>query len=110
MNIALAIKETNKSKADVDLEPTHRFRTTVRNLCGLFVNIENGNIYSIHQTAREFLMSKDEAIGPQDGLLHDFWRHSLHPRTSNLILAESCMLYIRLEGHDRLWITDTLPQ
>ena len=90
MNIALAIYEDSRSKEDLDLEPEDRFRTTVRNLCGLFVSVIDSRIYLIHQTAKEFLIKDDSTQPPSLRI----WKHSLEPRESNLVLAEICIWYL----------------
>ncbi|PYI16076.1 hypothetical protein BO99DRAFT_341110, partial [Aspergillus violaceofuscus CBS 115571] len=42
-----------------DIEPKERFRQTLRDLCGLFVVIIDEKVYLLHQTAKEFLVSRD---------------------------------------------------
>jgi hypothetical protein len=90
MNVALAIDKGSRSKEDLDLEREDRFRTTVRNLCGLFVSVIDSRIYLIHQTAKEFLVKNDTIYDSSMGT----WKHSLEPRESNLALAEICISYL----------------
>ena len=105
INVALAIDERLgsgelcRSRGDLDLEPEERFRTKVRNICGLFVNIVDSKVYLIHQTAKEFLMgtrSTDQAVSPAyPGL--GVWKHSLNQIRSNLILAKICLSYLHFD-------------
>ena len=99
MALALAIKENHQSYGDLELElePEGRFRTTVRELCGLFVTIINSKIYLLHQTAKEFLVQKEStgSMNPPDhNNGHLQWKFSLWPRNSNRILAEICIWHL----------------
>lgn len=102
MNIALAISEvletgkTCQSFDELDLEPEASFREKVRNLCGLFVTIIDSKIYLIHQTAKEFLVSKNVAsisTNPVNSC-SEVWKHSLNPVESNLLLVKICLSYL----------------
>jgi ankyrin repeat domain-containing protein 50 len=105
MNVALAIEEGNTSIGDLDLEPEATFQTTVRNLCGLFVCVIDSKIYFIHQTAREFLISKNGSTSPERP---GVWKNSVDLTESNHVLAEICIWYLMfdtfedqpLEAHD----------
>jgi hypothetical protein len=96
MNVALSMEEISRSYEDLDLESEESFRTTVRNLCGLFVSVIDSKVYLIHQTAKEFLVCKNDTIQPAS--LGDssfrFWKHSLERRESNLVLADICISYL----------------
>ncbi|KAK4206162.1 hypothetical protein QBC37DRAFT_393615 [Rhypophila decipiens] len=59
--IALAVKEEDREWDDLDMEPEHRFRDTVRAICGQFVVVIDSRIYLIHQTARQFLLPSSQA-------------------------------------------------
>ncbi|KAH8689906.1 hypothetical protein BGW36DRAFT_307105 [Talaromyces proteolyticus] len=91
MSIALAIEDHNRSYEDLDLEVKNeaRFATTIRNLCGLFINIIDQKVYLIHQTAKEFLVAKDQA-------LLGSWKHSLSPMESEFLMARICITYLML--------------
>jgi hypothetical protein len=58
MNIALAVEDRHQSYKDLPLNNRARFESTIRNLCGLFINVIDQKIYLIHQTAKEFLVAK----------------------------------------------------
>ena len=61
MNIALAVEEHQCSFDDLepDLDDELRFGGSVRNLCGLFVNVVNQKVYLIHQTAKSIPSRKE---------------------------------------------------
>jgi hypothetical protein len=96
MNVALAVKEDSSSYEGLDLESEESFRATVRNLCGLFVSVINSRIFLIHQTAKEFLIREEAmvtSVGESTRSL-EYWKHSLQPTDSNLILAKICISYL----------------
>jgi ankyrin repeat protein len=97
MNIALSIKDGDKSLPEVDLDPEESFPTIVRELCGLFVSIRDSKIYLIHQTAKEFLvLEKAAPVRPTGGIDPRWkWGHSLELGESNLVLAKICVLYLQ---------------
>jgi len=96
MNIAMNVGNEIRSYDGLGLEPEDRFKITIRNLCGLFVSVIDSKIYLLHQTAKEFLITKSNAaashtdVQPQLG----FWKHSLEPGKSNSVLAEACISYL----------------
>lgn len=96
MNVALAVKEDSRSYEDLNLESEESFRTTVRNLCGLFVGVIDSRIFLIHQTAKEYLIREEAtvtSVGESTRSL-EYWKHSLQPADSNLILAKICISYL----------------
>ncbi|KAJ2975567.1 hypothetical protein NQ176_g5452 [Zarea fungicola] len=68
------------------------FKMTVKNLCGLIVNIYGNRLSFIHLTAREFLISKREADMKWE------WkgRFQLTPELGQ-ILTQCCMTYLLLD-------------
>jgi ankyrin repeat protein len=93
MNIALAIEDHHEKFKDMDLDEETRFSVSVRQLCGLFVSIVDQKIYLIHQTAKEFLIAKDEVSRTS-------WKHSFDPLESEYILARTCIAYLLLDVFD----------
>ena len=91
MNVALAIEDHSRSYEELDLEKESDFQTTIRNACGLFVSISNGEIHLIHQTAKDFLVYNEDADEPS---CPGIWKHSLNLRESHLVLAKSCIWYL----------------
>ncbi|KAJ6184023.1 hypothetical protein N7519_005324 [Penicillium mononematosum] len=120
MRIALAIRPTDRTYEDLDLESETRFPTVVRNLCGLFVTVIDSKIYLLHQTAKEFLVKKAEAGDtltprteprsstnystvenrPHSDIAFSHWKHSLVPTESNSILNEICIAYLLFEDFE----------
>jgi ankyrin repeat domain-containing protein 50 len=106
MNIALAIdeklegEESCQSYDELDLEPEMPFRNKIRNICGLFVSVVDSKIYLIHQTAKEFLISKtcSRMFTSLDNSISQNWRYSLNPVESNNLLVRICLSYLLLSG------------
>lgn len=88
MNIALVIKSEDKDYDSLDLEPD--IENTIRNLCGLFVKVVDSKIYLVHQTAKEFLIGRNE---PNMGNSNT-WQNSLSSVESHFILATICISYL----------------
>ena len=99
MNIALAIEDYHQSYGDLDLENETRFQITLRNLCGLFVNVVDQKVYLIHQTAKEFLVANSE-------VRLSGWKHSLDPLESEIRLAGICITYLMLTDFDNVLVND----
>ncbi|KAG5807918.1 hypothetical protein H9Q71_007509 [Fusarium xylarioides] len=102
MDLALALRQSHRSYKDVDDRPEERFGRYIRDLCGLFVTITDSKIYLLHQTAKEFLVPKDDpnARGAQDNQL--IWKSSLQPPESHRILCQICiwhLLFTEFETH-----------
>jgi hypothetical protein len=92
MNVAVNIDYTSQSIHDLDLEDDEDFKTRLRSWCGLFVSIHQGNIYFIHQTAREFLLADLAPPTPVSSELH--WHHSITTKDAHAVLAKLCVLYL----------------
>ncbi|EXL39950.1 hypothetical protein FOCG_17452 [Fusarium oxysporum f. sp. radicis-lycopersici 26381] len=92
MNVAVNIDYTLQSIHDLDLEDDEDFKTRLRSWCGLFVSIYQGNIYFIHQTAREFLLVDLASPTTVSSALH--WHHSITIQEAHTVLAELCVLYL----------------
>ncbi|KAL2829908.1 ankyrin repeat-containing domain protein [Aspergillus pseudoustus] len=117
MRVALAVDPAHSEYASLDLEPEARFAKTVRNLCGLFVTIVDEQIYLLHQTAKEFLVSvslqqksslcENAAVSDTVHELREHcedsnaglgrWKHSLHLVETSRVLLEICLSYLQLD-------------
>jgi ankyrin repeat protein len=103
-NIALAIMDKNErgescnSENDLELDSQDAFKIKVRNLCGLFVSIIDSKIYLIHQTAKEFLVKRNDIanVSSHAKAYPIIWRYSMMPEESNLVLAKACISYLLL--------------
>jgi hypothetical protein len=100
MNIALAIDDHHRSYEDLDLKNEARFESDLRNICGLFVSVIDQKIYLLHQTAKEFLVTKSQA--PPSG-----WKQSINPVESELLMARICITYLMFTVFEDGIINDT---
>lgn len=87
MSIALAIEDHHRSYEDLDIGNDARFETMVKRICGLFVSVIDQRIYLLHQTAKEFLVAKSQALVGR-------WKHSFNPVESELIITRTCLAYL----------------
>ncbi|KAA6412091.1 MAG: hypothetical protein FRX48_04241 [Lasallia pustulata] len=59
--LTLATHQGNcTSYKKLELWPLRSFKSTIQNMCGLFVSVRDGKVSLIHQTAREFLVRNTE--------------------------------------------------
>ncbi|KAL6791219.1 hypothetical protein GGI42DRAFT_336400, partial [Trichoderma sp. SZMC 28013] len=98
MNIAMNINDTTQDHTtntfdDLDLEDETDFESRLRSLCGLFISVYHGQVYFLHQTAREFLLADLAPTAITSGL---YWHRSITTRQAHNILAELCVLYLNL--------------
>jgi len=77
----------------VVMEPD-RLREKIRRLCGLFVFFNNSRIYLIHQTAKEFLVGSSITRNSK-------WKHCLHPRETERLMARICIDYLLANGFEK---------
>ena len=92
MNIALNMDNTLQSLHDFDLESEEHFKTRLRSWCGLFISVHQGNIYFLHQTAREFLLA--DLATPVPSNLR--WHQSITIQNAHAVLAKLCVRYLDL--------------
>ncbi|RYP32081.1 hypothetical protein DL768_011152 [Monosporascus sp. mg162] len=97
MNLALALRESDRSYPDLDLRPENRFSQDVRDICGLFVTIIDSRIYLLHQTAKEFLVRNEKMNFSKYVHRSLKWKHALQPQESHRILAEICIWHLLLD-------------
>ena len=89
MDVVLEIQTQSRSYKQLDLEEEKTRKAQIRNICGLFVSIVDSRIHLIHQTAKEFLVRKNN----EESKAH-IWRYSLDLRESHKILSEICITYL----------------
>ncbi|EHK42503.1 uncharacterized protein TrAtP1_002482 [Trichoderma atroviride] len=106
MDLALAVQQHHDSFKDLKQRRSDRFTKYIRDLCGFFINITNGKIYLLHQTAKEFLVPTgnydcQEEITTQRGHVSQVerhkqltWKSSLIPSESHRIIFKSCVWYL----------------
>lgn len=108
MNIAIAIdekledQESFQSYGELDLDDDEPFKIKIKNICGLFVIIHDSKIYLIHQTAKEFLVSKtcSPNLSSFGTPATEIWKQSLNPVESNHVLVKICLSYLLLSNLD----------
>src|SRR5436190_18471487 len=107
MNVVLAVRKGCSRMEELDLLPENRILSTVRKYGGLFVTIIDSKIYLIHQTAREFLVSRSISQSVSDiSRTGRIWKGSLESVKSNLILAQICVLYLSFTDWEENNISD----
>jgi ankyrin repeat protein len=87
---ALAGDLTYNSYDDIGLESPDSFGRRIQNICGLFVTIDDGHVFLIHQTAKEYLIEKEDS-GSSD------WRHSFRPDDSETLITRVCISLLSFE-------------
>ncbi|KAK4096347.1 hypothetical protein N658DRAFT_519264 [Parathielavia hyrcaniae] len=93
VNIALNIRDLpNGSMHGLGLQGEACFRTWILDACKYFLDVYNGRVYFIHQTAKDFLLTGlEENVQAKPRWLGDFTMQTCH-----MTLAESCILYLSL--------------
>ncbi|KIX01605.1 uncharacterized protein Z518_09331 [Rhinocladiella mackenziei CBS 650.93] len=73
ITLGIATARQTQSLDQVQLDPI-RLESNIRHWCGLFVFINHGRIYLIHQTAKEFLICSSGSTATVSA-----WKHCLDP-------------------------------
>ena len=95
-NIALTLANQEGSLTaynTLDLWPQRSLRSTIKNLCGLFVSVCDGKVSLIHQTAREFLIDANISRASPSAK----WQGSLSLVTAHCTIARVCVLYLSFD-------------
>ena len=92
MAMAIATREDSCiSEKDLELWPLDTFGNTVRNWCGLFVNVHDGKLSLIHQTAREFLTNDSKSARSSS----DKWKGCLDIAAAHGTMSRICLSYLQ---------------
>lgn len=83
---ALANDFEYRSYDEIGIERSDAFEMRIKNICGLLVTIDNGSVFLIHQTAKEFLIQEDDMSHKSDT-----WKHSFDPLDSETLLGKICI-------------------
>ncbi|CAI0655001.1 unnamed protein product, partial [Colletotrichum noveboracense] len=78
-----------QTHGELDLNHNH-IKSQIRELCGLFVFINDNRIYLIHQTAKEFLVSQDLSNYSKE----KSWKRSLSRPDSDTIMTQISVQYL----------------
>jgi ankyrin repeat protein len=105
LNVALHVEAEHTSNFDLDLEEDEEFEQRLRDCCGLFLTINHGKVYLLHQTAREFLVKRlptsdasdrdHIGSGGSENFRHRTWQNSIVLEDANLLVAEACVAFLR---------------
>lgn len=101
VNIAMSMEEHYTTYEDLKLDCSEIFEARIKNICGLFIYVDQSEVYLIHQTARDFLLARSDAPkGPTE-----VWEHSLRPEESNSVLAKICVSFLMLKEFQQHSVT-----
>ncbi|CAG8945708.1 unnamed protein product [Penicillium salamii] len=89
LGIATCSKPLTTKQARLD---SSNLNEKLRQLCGLFVFTSKSKIYLIHQTAREFLISK--GFVRTESMV---WQGCVNDQDANRVLSEICVAYLHEE-------------
>ncbi|KAJ5300841.1 ribosomal protein L38e [Penicillium atrosanguineum] len=94
MSLAVALKREGQARDDIleSIEPAERFKSTLRNACGLMLVVVDNKVYLIHQTVKEFLVRKSSEAADSESF--SSWKHALSVTESNKVLAEICAWHL----------------
>ncbi|EEP79334.1 predicted protein [Uncinocarpus reesii 1704] len=103
-NLALTLALQKKrlgsyTTMESDTWPRKDFKTTVKNLCGLFVSVYDSKLSFIHQTAREFLIHPERGGG---------WQGRLDMSRSHGTMCRVSLTYLSYLGEPSIPIKDLL--
>ena len=90
--LTLATQKTCTSHKELDLWLLPHFKSTVRNICGLFISIHDGKISLIYQTARQFLLRTKESPSYPDK-----WEGCLDIATAHGTISQICLAYLNFD-------------
>ena len=89
LNVAFGVWHDCTSYSTLDLAPGDSFSSTLEQICGHFVIVQNDRVYLIHQTAREFLIGLENIrLGSAPSKA---WQHSITVEGAEATLAHTCI-------------------
>lgn len=96
MQAAMKVESSHRSYKDLEhrLESDQAFSCYIRDLCGLFINIIDGSIYLLHQTAKEFLSTTDIKKRQREQTDDLIWKGCLQWHESHYILYQICLWHL----------------
>ncbi|PLN78804.1 purine and uridine phosphorylase [Aspergillus taichungensis] len=99
MNVALNVDDRSKSIHDLDLEEDENFWLRLRDGCGLLISIDHNQIFFLHPSVREFLLSHQASV---TNLLKSRWQDSITIRDAHTVFGTICVYYLVLFNNDPL--------
>ncbi|PYH31834.1 WD-repeat protein [Aspergillus neoniger CBS 115656] len=91
MATAVAVLDRKSPEDQLEIEPEHRKKRSIREICGLFITIIDSRINLLHETARDFLVYREGKSEPIPDLT---WKASLNPHDSEWTLAKACVGFL----------------
>ncbi|KAG9648244.1 purine and uridine phosphorylase, partial [Aureobasidium melanogenum] len=96
--LGLATSKQHRTSLDAQLDPDHLGKQ-LRHWCGLFVFVNHSRIYLIHQTAREFLVARQDYEQPKS-FAHNTWRHCVQQAEMEQTMTTICIRCLNLEDRE----------
>ncbi|KAK3998092.1 hypothetical protein QBC44DRAFT_255 [Cladorrhinum sp. PSN332] len=94
INIALNIRDCKDgSKFGLGIQSEDSFRHWILDACKCFLDVYNGRVYFIHQTAKDFLLAEEDSGGVA---IKPAWLGNFSKQDCHRSLAESCIMYLTL--------------
>jgi ankyrin repeat domain-containing protein 50 len=103
MAVLLAFQQGHRCHKHLEqgLLPPDYLHRQIREACGLFITVKDSEIFLLHQTAKEFLLSTSPV--PSESHSHSLkWRHSLDPKESHSLISDVCIRYLLLTDLEKL--------
>ena len=91
----LELCPASKLHDDLDLQEESEFAIRMREWCGLFIQVYNGKVAFLHQTARTFLLNSTTLIDPS-ARPPLFWHGSIGLVQAHMVIAQACITYLSL--------------
>lgn len=93
VSVAIALQRAHKCEDDVkeEMESEKTFKSTLRDLCGLLLWVNDNKVYLLHQTVKEFLVPRDVV-----DLNRFTWQDSFPAAESHKVLAKRCIWFFQL--------------
>jgi ankyrin repeat protein len=96
--LGLATSKQHRTSTNAQLDPVHLGKQ-LRQWCGLFVFVNQSRIYLIHQTAREFLITRQD-LACSKSLTHYTWRHCVQQAEMEQMMTSICVRCLNLEDRE----------
>jgi len=96
--LGLATSKQYRTCAEAQLDPDHLGKQ-LRHWCGLFVFVNHSRIYLIHQTAREFLVARQD-YEQSESFAHNTWGHCVQQAEIEQTMTSICIRCLNLEDRE----------
>jgi hypothetical protein len=93
LNFVLSMRDRKDEGEDVNYIQNLGFAKAIQELCGFFITVDDGKVYLMHQTAKEFLLRPS---GTPTSLCDPLaWEHSQCIEAAHELLARTCIQYLQ---------------